>query len=570
MRRTMRTIAIMACGWLAFVASCSVESGGTSGRPNSTADGGSKGPPPGAGNEDAEATLVIEGDSVVLLAYGEQVELTVVLTDSAGEPDAEKAIVFDLLGRPEDSTLSALTVETDSEGRASVTLQAATRPVNFEVQASYDDARPVTFSVSVRSNGFGSLLVHAPYDGPRAVEERFVFALPAVSCQAAEHAAGDPKTVLPPDENSALLIALPAALAYAVVAIAESATGEVVARGCTDMVVVPEQGEDEVSIMFVDQPLVPEQQLDLVITLEAGTTAATLGATIRRSVGELLSASGKASPRDAEGYFWLDAFTAALRDDGDADLVALADALAAARLDPAGGSPENELTNLLQRRDEGASAVASALAARVREALDTLVLSARVGFESGRTPLFEVESLQIEALPVYEGAGAPRVVLDESKTSISATLPGGDVLEITELALAPGLGSLGAGALRSALDASSAELGLELSATAGCEALHQWYAQQTYVDETVCDAACLDRACAYAFDQITTAADDALHAIDEERPLATLYGSLSLTDSDGDLRAEKMETERIDGTWAPALDASLGETLRGRALATVP
>jgi hypothetical protein len=367
-----------------------------------------------------------------------------------------------------------------------------------------------------------------------------------------------------------VLIALPASLSYAVVAIAESATGEVVARGCTDMVVVPEQGEDEVSVMFVDQPLVPEQQLDLVITLEAGTTAATLGAAIRRSVGELVSVAGKTSPRDAEGYFWLDAFSSALRDDGDADLLALADALEAARLDPAGGSPENELASLLQRKDEGASAVASALAARVREALDTLVLHARVGFESGRTPLLEIESLRIEALPVYAGAKAPRVVLDESKASISATLPGGDVLEITELALAPGLGSLGAGALSSALEASSTELGSELSTTAGCESLRAWYEEQTYVDGAVCDAACIDHACAYALDQITTAAEDALHAIDEERPLATLHGSLSLTDSDGDLRAEKMETETIEGTWAPALDASLGETLRGMAVATVP
>lgn len=563
-------LAIIGCVLLAFAVGCSVESGGSGGRRTAPTDGGFVGNPPG-NDEDGRSTLTIVGDNVLPLSLAESVELVVLFENGDGKPESGQSIAFDLIGRPEDSSLSQLVAVTNSEGKASVTLRAATRPVAFEVEASNGRARPISFGVSVSGNGFGSLRVHAPYDGVRVVDERFVFALPNVSCQAAEYAAGDPKTVLPTDEDSASLIALPAGLSYAVLAIAESASGQVVARGCMDAVLVPEQGEDEVSVTFVDQPLEPDDELDLVITLEAGSAAASLGAAIRRSVGELVRASGQSAPRDAEGAFWLDALEAMLRDDGDDALDELADALEAARLDPAGGSPETDLTRLLGRNDEGAGTVASVLAAHVREALDTIVLHAGVGFESGRTPLLEIESLRIEALPVFDGGEAPRVVLDETKASLTASLPlGEDVLHVTELQLAPGLGSLGADALDSALDAGATKLGVDLLTTAGCGSLREWYGAQAYIDNAACDDACIDRACAYAFDQITIAAADALDTEDEERPLATLNGSLSLTDDDGDLRAEKMEAERFEGSWAPAPDASLGDTLRGTAVATAP
>jgi hypothetical protein len=563
-------VAIVGFVLLALAAGCSVESGRSSGRRTPASDGGFVDNPPGNG-EGGRPTLTIVGDTVLPLSFAESVELVVMFENAEGEPYSGQSIAFDMVGQPEDSSLSEVTVRTDGEGKARVTLRAATRPVAFEVQASNTRARPVSFSVSVNGNGFGSLQVHAPYDGVRAVDERFLFALPNVSCDAADYAAGVRKTVFPPAEDSASLIALPAGLPYAIVAIAESASGQAVARGCTDMIVVTEQGEDEVGVTFVDQPLEPDEVLDLIITLEAGSAAASLGAAMRRSVGELVRASGKSAPRDAEGAFWLDALQAALREDGDDAQLELADALQVARLDPAGGSPESDLTRLLQRNDEGAESVVSTMAALVREALDTIELHAGIGYERGRTPLLEITSLRIEALSVFEGGQAPRVVLDETKGSIAAALvPGEDVLHVTELQLAPGLGSLGADALDSALDASVEELGIDLLLTAGCSSLGEWYGEQTYVDAEACDAACIARACAYAFDQITTAAGDALNAEDEERPLATLNGSLSLTDSDGDLHAEKMEAERIEGSWAPAPDASLGDTLRGTAVANAP
>lgn len=563
-------LAIVARVLLAFAAGCSVESGGTGGRRSADPDGGFVGNSPGDG-EEGRSTLTIVGDTVLPLSFAESVELVVLFENGDGEPESGQTIAFDMVGRPEDSSLSGLVAKTDDEGKASVTLHAATRPVAFEVQASNPRTRPTSFSVSVSGDGFGSLRVHAPYDGVRTVAERFLFALPNVSCQAAEYGAGDPKTVFPPGEDTASLIALPAGSTYAVVAIAESATGQAVARACMDMVIVPEQDEDEVSLTYVDQPLEPDETLDLIITLEAGSAAASLGAAIRRSASELVRASGHSAPRDAEGAFWLDALEAVLRDDGDDALLELADALQLARLDPAGGSPETDVTRLLERNDEGAGTVASTMAALVREALDTIALHASVEFESARTPLFEVASLEIEALPVFDGGQAPRVVLDETKGSIAAELLAGeDVLDISELQLAPGLGSLGADALDIAIGAGTAKLGVDLLITAGCGSLHQWYGEQTYVDREACDAACIDRACAYAFDQITAAADDALAIEDEERPLATLNGSFSLTDGDGDLRAEKMEAEDIDGSWAPAPNASLGDALRGTAVATAP
>ena len=59
----------------------------------------------------------------------------------------------------------------------------------------------------------------------------------------------------------------------------------------------------------------------------------------------------------------------------------------------------------------------------------------------------------------------------------------------------------------------------------------------------------------------------ALTLEDAQRPRATLAGALALTDEDGDLLAERMEAERVDGLWVPAPDASLGDTLRGTAIA---
>lgn len=563
-------LSLLVCVGLALDAGCSVESTETGGR-RSPGDGaaGAAGEPSPPSTDDARSMLIIEGEAVVQLGFSESVELAVTLQNSEGEPERDRQVAFDLIGRPEDSSLSALVARTNSSGRARVTLHAASRPVTFEVRASNGRAPSVSFSVSVSSSGFGSLIVNAPYSGVRSVEQRFVFARPEVSCAAAVYSPGDPKTVLAPEEDRATLIALPAGLPYAVVAIGQSASGATVARGCVAMMVA-EQGEDEITVPFLDLPLLPEKDVSVEVTLEADSAAAAIGAAIRSAVSEVVRTSGESAPRDAEGHFWLDSLETSLRDADDIELQELADALSEARLDPEGGSPENELAGLLALNEEGADAAARAIAARVRDALDTLVLSAGLALEATKPPTVDVtvDSLRIEALPVIEGDAAPSVVLSAETASAAAELMSDqDMLAIHELDFAPQLGALGAEALAHVVAADAADLGEDLVATAGCASLSEWLGKQAYVPASMCQDACIARACAAAFSRITSAASDALEQIDDVRPTATLGGSFALTDDDGDLRAERMIAERIDGSWAPAPEASLGDTLRGTASA---
>jgi hypothetical protein len=563
-------------------ASCSVESseGGRSGRPTQGADSGNVDEPTGPrGGEGSQ--LVIQGESVVRLGFGQSVELEVRLESAEGEGERNQTIAFDLVGRPEDSSLSSLVALTNSEGIARVTLLAATRPVMFEVRASSGRARSVSFNVSVSGSGFGSLIVQAPYDGVRAIASRFAFAVPGVECDDARYVAGDPKTVFAPEADSAALIALPAGFEYAVVVIGESASGTTLVRGCA-LAAVADQSEDTVLVSFVDRALVLEPRFGLELTLEAGSAAAALGAAIRGSVNGLVraSVSGVDAPRDAEGHFWLDALDLALRDDDDqATLIALADELAAARMTTDGDRPERELASLLALNDEGGGAAASAIAADVRDALDTMVLTASLELTGDDDPLLTFEALHIAALPVIEGGDAPSIVLDHETASITAKVePGMDVLNISAIEFSPQLGALAARALERVLDADEAVLGYDLVAQAGCASLDEWVFEQTFVarpcegDCMPCDDGCMAlkraiaRACEHSMSLIADAAHEGLVAVDGERPSVTLMGSLALTDGDGDLRAEQMEAERIDGLWAPAPEASLGDTLRGTAI----
>ena len=557
-----------------LIASCSVESseGGRPARPTQDAGSGDVNEPTGpSGNGGSQ--LVIQGESVVRLGFGHSVELEVRLQNADGEGERNQSIAFDLIGRPEDSSLSSLVALTDRDGLARVTLNAATRPVMFEVRASNGRARAVSFDISVSGSGFGSLIVQAPYDGVRVIESRFAFAVTDVECKDARYVAGDPKTVFAPDADSAALIALPAGFTYAVVVIGESASGMTLVRGCAQATVA-DQSEDTVLVPFVDRALTLEPHFGLELTLEAGSAAAALGAAIRSSVNGLVraSVSGVDAPRDAEGHFWLDALDVALRDDDEDQgvLIALADALADARASTEGDRPERELASLLVLNDEGGGAAASAIAAHVRDALDTMVLTAGLELTSDGDPLLAFEALRIAGLPVIEGGATPSVTLDHETATIAGEIaPGMDVLNISSIELSPRLGALAAEALEHVLDADEEALGEDLVARAGCASLDEWVFEQTFVVRT-CDDACIRRAiaraCAHSMSLIADAAHDALIAVDSERPTATLMGSLALTDGDGDLRAELMEAERIDGLWAPAPEASLGDTLRGTAV----
>jgi hypothetical protein len=568
---------------------CSVESDPPSGGgPHAGSGIAGSGGMPSAPAESSSGRITIIGDPMVRLGLGDTIDLAVRVLNDDDEPERRAVVTFNLVGRPDDSTLSSLVDTTDSEGIAKVTLRAASRPVTFEVRASIGTERSTSFSVSVSGAGFGTLVVRAPYEGVRAVANRYVLALPDVTCGEAAYATGDPRTVIAPGEQTATLVALPAEVPYAVLAIAESSSGVVVASGCEyqrcqrslpeqelacEPLILRAQNELEVTVPYEDHPLTPASALDLEITMEAGSTAATLGSTIRSAINSIVrtTPSGQTALADAEGRFWLDSLDTVLREDEDAErAIAFADELAQARAESSSNGPESSLTALLQVNDEGAGVAASAMAAHVRDALDTLTLRAVLEYERGDT--IAVRPIRIEALPIVEGTPEPRASLDQSDaTTVDARLSSGDdSLQLSTLRFEPRLGALAADALERVLASDETGLGSQLTALAGCDSLNEWLGKQTFVHRNGCAEGCPERACAHSTARMLDAAFEALEAIDERRPYATLAGSLKLTDDDGDLRAEQMSAESIEGLWEPAADASLGDTLRGTAFARLP
>lgn len=573
---------LLVAGGLA--AGCSVESdppSGQGGRAGTgfTGSGGNPTTPPAS----SSGRIDVVGDAMVRLGLGKTIELKVKVLNDDDEPERLQPVSFNLAGRPEDSSLSSLVDTTDSQGIASVVLQAASRPVTFEVRATVGTERSATFSVSVSGVGFGSLRVSAPYDGGRAVSQRFVLALPNVTCDDAAYAVGDPKTVIAPGEDATTLVALPAEVPYAVLAVAESASGVTVAHGCVhercqrspadeaqtcEELVLRTQAEQEITVPFSDRPLTPASSLALSFTLEAGSTAAALGADIRGAINGVVRTSdnGQSAITDAEGRFWLDSLDAVLRDDeDDSDAIAFADALAEAR-QQGGSGPESSLSALLEVNDEGAGVVASSMAGRVRDALDTLTLHAELEYERGGE--IAIRPTRIEALPLASGSPKPRVDLaDTPAPELDFRLSDSDdTLRLRTLRFAPRLGALAAAAL-DRVTMAEGELDPELIQRAGCATLSEWLSKQTFADGSACAASCVERACMHSMARILDAASDALEAVDEARPYATLSGALMLSDDDGDLLAERMSADNIEGLWEPAPDTSLGDTLRGSASA---
>jgi hypothetical protein len=64
-------------------------------------------------------------------------------------------------------------------------------------------------------------------------------------------------------------------------------------------------------------------------------------------------------------------------------------------------------------------------------------------------------------------------------------------------------------------------------------------------------------------------AETALLGLDEVRPTITLSGPFELGDDDGDLRAERMSSDALIGSWnAPTAEQPIGDALTGSATVT--
>ncbi len=514
----------------------------------------------------------------MLLGFGEQVEVTIQLFNRNEAPIEDATIAFDLVGRPQDASLSELSVTTDSQGKASVTLFAGQRAATFGLRASALGALPVTFNAAVGGAGFGTLLVRAPYDGDRVVAERHVLAYPGLDCDEVTRVRTDRSTVIAPDDEAASLIALPAELDYAVLVVGEGATDAVLTKGCMDGVIVQADSVFEIEVPFDDAALIPANDLELSAQLEAREVAATLAVAIRRAGERVVrsDALGQNAPIDAEGRFWLDSLGLALRDSGATSAQAqLADALAAARAAalemPATGSPEAELAVLLEINGEGAQLATSEISTHVRAALATLELHARLTIESSDALAVRFAPESFSCLPIKEGASAASVDLsDQEPVEVNArSQPRVDAIDLRALSFSPRFGALTIDVLEQLVVPTDAGFGEQLMALSGCGSLAEWLGQQTFVDASACDEACIAAACDISMARLLDAAKEDLQAIDAARPVLSLSGVLDLADADGDLIAESMMSDALAGEWQPEADASLADTLLGVARAVL-
>jgi len=76
-------------------------------------------------------------------------------------------------------------------------------------------------------------------------------------------------------------------------------------------------------------------------------------------------------------------------------------------------------------------------------------------------------------------------------------------------------------------------------------------------------------ACDRALTRVMSAAETALLALDGRRPTLTLHGELSLDDADGDLLAERMDTDLLWGGWDAEMEGAEGDFVSGSATADV-
>jgi hypothetical protein len=567
-RGCTRTWFYLCLGSCLCVWACSVEGDpldedrGTGG--TGRADAGPAAPPivatPGA-------TLSISGETRLRLVPGETVELTVRLTDD-GVALGGLPVVFDLVGQTKDSALSQLAATTDSQGFATTTLHAGQRIAAFEARAKTPGAGEVSYDVAVSGAGFGTLNVLVQYEGERSVERRFARAYPEATCVDLNAKADDPAIALVPGAESARLIALPAGATYAVQAFAKGKGDAVIASGCLDGVMVIADAATDVMVALFDQTLAPAEALSIQLELRAITSASAIGSTLRAAAETLVQQTELGNVMyGTEGSFWLDALDGALRDaNGDASQLALAEALAEARTAAPSDGPDAELSRLLNIHDEGVLVATDTLADDVRDPMRDLTLEGTLTIDM-ETGSAAVAFSRITCGPVVDDDQALAIDLSATTPNEASITPVMDVdaLLLSGVRFEPRFGALAAKALRRIL--SNDVHGEALTELAGCGSLEAWLEDQSVVDASACDGACVEAACAVGMERLQQAGQDALLATDEARPIAELSMTLALRDADGDLVAEEMVSDTLTGEWKPAPDATLGDSLTGSASA---
>jgi hypothetical protein len=513
----------------------------------------------------------------VRLGFGEQATIEAQVTDTDGVPVPDTAISFALIGRAQDASLGTLSAASDEDGMASTTIQAGQKAAAFSVRVSAPGAYDQQVDVAISNAGFGNLEVRADYFGLRTVNERIVAIKAGASCKDLGDRMGDAMMRFGPDQDVVRFLALPAGITYAVLGMAEGSDSTVVAQGCTDGLVVVADGSVRANVPFSDEPISVAGELVLSAELRADDAAVSVISTARNAVNAVVlnDASGRPARLNAEARFLLDSLDAVLRSDDYAQrpgVLALADELSQARLANGGsGSLEGQLQAQLSAADQGALPAIDDLAEAAAPLLERIGLDAQLNVRAKGVALaLSIRTTRLSALGA-EGGEPPVVLdlpLDAEPTAASALLAAEHdqlMLEPSEIKVA--FGALGAQVLRRVFTAAAPGHGADLRERMGCDTLGQWLGNATLQHAPACDGDCVFAACDRAVARLLGSAETALLGLDTLRPTITLEGPFQLGDDDGDLKAERMSSDALDGRWSsPTAESTLGDALSGAAM----
>lgn len=459
----------------------------------------------------------------------------------AGEPAPGVTVRLALEGDAHDASLMEVSALSGADGAVRTTLRGSSIPATFRLRATASAAAPAFLAVGVSATGFGNVLAGVEDLSGTGPARLRVEAYPSAGCDhpsVAEGRFGRAITLLQ-GETSARFLGLPAASGYAIVTRGENQSGDELAFGCVDDVVVTSDTEATVTVRLGARVQVIAGEYDAEFHIEASDLAGLL-ATER-------DATLAAEVPDGDAALLLDALEAHLTALGTTDATL---ALAALQLARTTGFDTAFAMHLTEQGAGPSVALATALDFVASQL--TLTLSGVMAIEPGGDTTFLPSSLALLGMAgVYSGVP----LMDGAEPTLSF---------VTQLDLVgavvmfdPVIIALPLGANVEAIVANAVSLSAlgPWSALAGASSAAGF--PNPSVD-SVCDETCR----AMVFADASTRLRDAWFARLGRGATSltlTLSGAAVASDPDGDLQANALDADLTgDAALADALVPIVG------------
>ena len=468
--------------------------------------------------------LELEGESSLMLVFGDEARILVRYLDEDRAPIAGGIVTFALEGRAHDSSLLGLDGITQEDGVAETTLMAGSTRAAFRVRITAEDADPLWVDVAVGDEGFGQLEVATTYEGEREPQLGVaVFADLTCADELTMETRGDWYRAVESTDDPVTFIGLPAGVTFAVAGRGEGPSGDLLAYGCVDGVTIDAEELQTAMVDIVDLPQQGRGVYDTELDFLTPETASLLGTAVATRYSTLADSGARAI---------LDAAEAQLIEAGNEDLALLLSMVReasmeeafAARLRADGAGPEAALGYVEALVRDRAKRVVIAGTLRISDELVFQVMGVQSGTEEDVLDLTSPGLMELEA----SVAGA----LDE----------GGEMLALDELTIALPVAAIVDGIASAELDADG-EGGLAelMVRQASCELVVPPEGTSDY-----CDAACFQMACEHAVENL--AGELLVGLEDVGRSQVRMSGDVELTDDTADLMADTLMAA-LEGEW---------------------